>query len=78
MMNIDQVASDNKFYTKQLQDRSALILNLDPENTNWFEIVGEMEKTIKGLKSEVLELIGKVSDVSQQAYEAGLMDGANQ
>ncbi|MBP5120978.1 hypothetical protein [Pseudomonas protegens] len=40
----DQPASDHQFYTAQLQARAAKVLGLDPENTSWFEVVGEMEK----------------------------------
>lgn len=36
------------------------------------------EQIINLYKEEIARLHDKVSDVSQQAYEAGLMDGANQ
>lgn len=42
-MNTEQILSDQKFYTKQLQERAAKILGLDPENTSWAEIVGTLE-----------------------------------
>lgn len=71
MINQDQRRSDYKFYTAQLQTRAAKVLGLDPDNTSWFEIVGELENTITQLEA-------KISDVSQQAYEEGLMDGQNQ
>lgn len=43
-INYDQKSSDHQFYTAQLQARAAKVLGLDPENTSWFEVVGEMEK----------------------------------
>jgi len=35
---------DQNFNAKQLLARAAKVLGLDPDNTSWFEVVGEMEK----------------------------------
>lgn len=51
-INHDQKASDHQFYTAQLQARAAKVLRLDPENTSWFEVVGEMEKAAAQAQGE--------------------------
>lgn len=44
-MNISAHRKDDQnFNDKQLMARAAKVLLLDPDNTSWFEIVGEMEK----------------------------------
>lgn len=40
---------DQNFNAKQLMARAAKVLLLDPDNTSWFEIVGELEKKLGGL-----------------------------
>ena len=39
----DNSSSDRQFYTKQLHARAAKVLNLDGDNTSWFEIVDKVE-----------------------------------
>ncbi|MFW8695636.1 hypothetical protein, partial [Mesorhizobium japonicum] len=35
---------DQAFNATRLLARAAIVLGLDPDNTSWFEVVGEMEK----------------------------------
>lgn len=38
---------DQAFNAARLLARAAIVLGLEPDNTSWFEVVGEMEKAVK-------------------------------
>ncbi|MOA15126.1 hypothetical protein D3C78_1352680 [compost metagenome] len=40
----DQRRSDNIFYTRQLLDRAAKVMNVNAESISWFDVVGWMEE----------------------------------
>ncbi|ATN92877.1 hypothetical protein QGX11_gp114 [Pseudomonas phage PPSC2] len=62
MINHNQIASDNSFYTQQLQARACALLGLEADNTSWFEIVGEMENKVTALRKELVETYNKGYD----------------
>lgn len=38
---------DQNFNAKQLLTRAAKAMRLDPDNTSWFEVIGELEKAMQ-------------------------------
>jgi hypothetical protein len=49
----DQSRSDNSFYTKQLFEQASKVINIDPDNTSWFEVVDLMKKEIEALRYDL-------------------------
>lgn len=58
----DQRRSDAAFNRKQLMERGARVLGLDPDNTSWFEIIGELERLVGRIKSKASNYSDVVSD----------------
>ena len=70
---------DQKFNNDQLLARAAKVIGVDPENTSWFEVVGELEKLVQQKPCATLERRGGGQAVvarwdADQLKEGGLVN----